>query len=278
MEPSSKYLLVLDIDDTQIVDRNYLRKHGDVIPEQELIAMAQLKNKLNDLASNGQAIVVFATNGIIEHYATVKEQLATPHYISTNASTMLYDADRNTGEIKLDETHAEHIRSGGYDAQQAFEMGEAYDEMEALSEEHQSDIKVSFQFKEGITPERMEAITQELQKSVNELGLDTSVHLVEGKGEFFIDFLPTACEKGTNVEWIARRENIPFENIIVFGNGTNDISMFRQDFNGVAVGNSVEELKSHVRALTNTSGTDHIVALGERAQSVLNGLSHFKLT
>ena len=263
-------LLVLDIDETQTPDRNVLDRAGGVMTDSQIAETAALKRRLNGLADEGN-VLVHATNGTIEAYQEHADMLALPHFISCNASTKLYRCDRETGEITLDETHADAVRDSGFSAEVAYRLGEQIEELEVLGDEHQSDIKVSFQFKPGVDFERRTEIHQQLEAAAASQGLNGAVRYVEGADDYYIDFLPEICEKAHSTEWIRERVGAEPQDTYVFGNGTNDISMFQQGYNGVAVGNSAPELIEHVGQMAEL-GANHIVAEGHAAAGVMQGL------
>ena len=72
------------------------------------------------------------------------------------------------------------------------------------------------------------------------------------------------CDKGTALSAVSQALNIPKENTYAFGDGHNDLCMFREAGHRIAMGNAVEELKAQADFVTTP-----ILADGVR-----NGLKH----
>lgn len=62
-------------------------------------------------------------------------------------------------------------------------------------------------------------------------------------------------DKSVGIRYIADYYNIPYENIVTFGDGRNDIRMFEPIWTNIAMGNGDEELKSLASYVTDD--TDH---------------------
>ncbi|MBW6410271.1 Cof-type HAD-IIB family hydrolase [Clostridium weizhouense] len=63
-------------------------------------------------------------------------------------------------------------------------------------------------------------------------------------------------EKG--IEYIRNKYNVHLDNIVVFGDGLNDISMFEYAKNTIAMGNACEEIKQRASFITKKSNKDGI--------------------
>lgn len=73
---------------------------------------------------------------------------------------------------------------------------------------------------------------------------------------------PTEKEKG--IRKLLQEKNIKDEDVIVFGDGYNDISMFSDNWYSVAMGNAVDSLKKIADFVTKDSGDDGITFACER--------------
>jgi len=66
------------------------------------------------------------------------------------------------------------------------------------------------------------------------------------------DIMQDGSTKGSGVLALSKYTGIPVENIAVFGDSENDISMFTCGALGIAMGNSREDLKAKARYVTGT--------------------------
>ncbi len=268
---TEKILLALDIDETQIPDRNsgsYYSGEGEDI--------TKLRGILNAL-SRKNAVIVHVTNGTIDQYRGVESLLATPCYISCAASTQLYSRDPSD-YFSLDNAHQKTLESCGFNADQARQAMTGFSNLDLLDGKHQSAYKVSYRFDDS-ADEAERRRTVDLICGMFGQNSSVAVQYVEGEKDYYVDLLPPPCVKGEMVHYIARRESITPENVIVFGNGSNDISMFRREFRGVAVGNAVGALKNHVAYLEKEDHNRgrHIIVAGKRSQGVIEGLGRLHL-
>jgi Cof subfamily protein (haloacid dehalogenase superfamily) len=68
-----------------------------------------------------------------------------------------------------------------------------------------------------------------------------------------IDIMHTGSTKGNGIVSLGKHLGIPVENIAVFGDNENDVSMFTSGALGIAMGNSREEFKQKARYVTGTN-------------------------
>lgn len=73
----------------------------------------------------------------------------------------------------------------------------------------------------------------------------------------FLEFLNPKADKRNGVELIRERLNIPKENVHTFGDAMNDYLMIR-DFDGTAMGNAIDEVKSVAKRVTKTVSEDGV--------------------
>ncbi len=266
----NRWALFLDIDDTQKIDG-----HKGIPTVQDSEATAALKRAVNNLSCNGDVLVAHATNGILSDVLKVKNCLANPHYVSSGASTQMHRS-ASGWELEEDEDFKALVRSSGFDSESALALGKKYPVLRALGKVHQSDVKASFQFREGVSLQERVEIYDEIKRYYQNQP-DTGVFYVEGRENYYIDILPAVCTKGGNIDYIISKEGIASDRVIAIGNGNNDISMMRTEFLCVAVGNSVPELKNHIQSMSNSTER-HFITNGQRAVGVLEALRHFGLT
>jgi len=77
---------------------------------------------------------------------------------------------------------------------------------------------------------------------------------------YYLDVTPPAVDKGTFVEWLARRLDIPTAAIAVLGDMENDLAMFRRAGVSIAMGNASEEVKRQATHVTKSNAEDGFAA------------------
>lgn len=66
------------------------------------------------------------------------------------------------------------------------------------------------------------------------------------------------CHKGEALLWLAEHLGVDIQNVVAFGNGSNDVSMLVRAGYGVAMGNSVEDVKAAAGYCTRSNLEDGI--------------------
>lgn len=89
---------------------------------------------------------------------------------------------------------------------------------------------------------------------VDDLNLCGLPHVWLRKGTLLVE--PTAKEKG--IQYIMQKYSLTNDQIVVFGDGMNDRSMFRPEWMSVAMGNAKDELKAKARYVTTRADEDGI--------------------
>lgn len=273
------WLIALDIDETQIPERtnpHYFDGENDSIQA--------LKTSLETIRKDGKGIVVHVTNGMLHLYQAVADTLATSDYVTCNASTCIYK--RTGNDLVPDPDFQAALQTCLYDPILAEKNAAQFPALTPSSPEHQTEYKRSFQMLDiNLSFDERQNIFNELADLYkDEPG--TAVFYVEGKmdengktdpqGPFpTIDILPFLCTKGECLKFIAAKEGIAPDRVLVCGNGDNDISMFRNEFHSVAVGNAQKKLMDHAAGLSRTNPAHHYIAQGTRSHAVLEGLRHF---
>jgi HAD superfamily hydrolase (TIGR01484 family) len=263
-------LIALDIDDTQIPDRNQNWSPAD----DQVNGAARLKDLLNDLGANGH-IILHVTNGTFSLFADHQERLASPHFLSTTAATEFYERSSLGSAFDISRDFRDAISRLQYNSQETKGLEQSFSHITPLTGEHDSIYKSSYVIDLHLLAEDKQEIVRKIQEHFKEHS-DTLVTHLAVDGIDYIDIVPNLCNKGSIISWLANALNIKNQDVLVFGNGSNDISMFKKEFKGVAVGNSSESLKEHVRLMHNQSEEQYI-ANGIMANGVIEGLEHFKL-
>lgn len=81
------------------------------------------------------------------------------------------------------------------------------------------------------------------------------------------DVTIVGCDKGDAVRGVAESLGVPIEDVYVFGDGINDLSMIEAAGHGVAMGNAVDEVKAAAEYVTTDIDKDGIA----------NALAHYGL-
>lgn len=76
---------------------------------------------------------------------------------------------------------------------------------------------------------------------------------VLSSGENFLDIMQAGSTKGNAVRALGRYMDIPVENIAVFGDNENDVSMFACGALGIAMANSRDDIKRKARFVTGSN-------------------------
>lgn len=266
-----KFLVAMDIDDTQVRDRII---HPEISVEDEL-RLRELSQALRTLREDGKAVVFHVTGGVFSDFTSFERYLPASDHLSCAAATELYT-----------HIHGRYVQDYKFqDALNALDFSEEHADdatqdlvgkrLFALTGHHRSPFKISFIINPELSEQELEQVTNLVKERLQAFP-DMNVTVVRTEQTNYLDITPRLCNKGDKVGFIAAQHGIDAENIIVFGNGGNDISMFKQQFMGVAVQNAGKELKDHV-ASTSRSGSRHIIAKAEYASGILLGLRHFGL-
>lgn len=72
------------------------------------------------------------------------------------------------------------------------------------------------------------------------------------------DVYPTEASKATGIKRLIEHQNLSFENTYAFGDGLNDIEMFRLVKHPVAMGNAINNLKKIAKFVTTSNDEDGI--------------------
>ena len=83
---------------------------------------------------------------------------------------------------------------------------------------------------------------------------------VTKSSEYLVEVLNENYSKGTAVEFLAKRYNIPIEKVIGVGDQSNDVSMIQTAGLGVAVKNASESLKAEADYVCEYTNEEHAIA------------------
>ena len=96
-------------------------------------------------------------------------------------------------------------------------------------------------------------ITNESKRFINEK--------LKSSSSYFCDITSKTVSKGVAVKELCRCLDFKKEEIVVIGDGKNDISMFELTENSVAMGNALDELKIIAKYVTDSNDEDGVVKI-----------------
>lgn len=105
-----------------------------------------------------------------------------------------------------------------------------------------------------VAPSDNEKVREELKK------MEFEGCSVTKSSEYLVEVLNENYSKGTAVEFLAKRYNIPIEKVIGVGDQSNDVSMIQTAGLGVAVKNASESLKAEADYVCEYTNEEHAIA------------------
>lgn len=116
-------------------------------------------------------------------------------------------------------------------------------------------------------PDELEAIRTELEAVVS--ALECEVHY---SADRYLDILPRGVDKGTTLATLVQALRLPKDQVLVAGDTLNDLSMYREGFASVCVGQSEPALLERTRNLPNVLHADEPGCGG-----ILQAMKHFRM-
>ena len=133
---------------------------------------------------------------------------------------------------------------------------EIYEEISGLSPEESDFENLEEYFSTKVLfiseKERLDELREEII-----LELDGQVHVTASK-PFFLEVMKKGVNKGDTLKKLMESEGISLDEVIVFGDGLNDMEMIKAAGLGVAMGNSYEELKEAADLITGDNDSNGI--------------------
>jgi len=71
-----------------------------------------------------------------------------------------------------------------------------------------------------------------------------------------LEVMPKDGNKGSSLDYLLKTYQLTRDQVIVFGDGENDIPMFDVSYHGVAMENAVDCLKKHANYITKSNDED----------------------
>ncbi len=194
--------------------------------------------ELWDLVEKNQIPLVFSTGRhlrSIENFYTEKNTDRRAAVCVCMVGTDIHF--REDGAYVLDEEWHQVI-SDRWDKQAVEQILQSIPEARMQDAQWQSPYKSSYYLEEN-AQQRL----GEIRKRLADAGLDAKVVYSADK---FLDLLPIRSGKGEAIRYVAKKCNVPAEQVVTCGDTGNDLDMMRAElgFRGIAVGNAASELKA----------------------------------
>jgi sucrose-phosphate synthase len=239
--PTLDRLLVSDIDNTLIGDRDALRAL--------LARMAGSNEKLGFGIATGRRIE--SAVKILKEWA-----VPMPDVLVTAVGTEIHYGNR----MEPDLGYQDHL-DYRWEPQALREAMEELSGIRMQAATEQLRFKISYLIDPAKAPSVRE-ITARLRQN----GLHANVVFSHG---MYLDVLPVRASKGSAIRYLADKWDIPVESILVAGDSGNDEEMLNGNTLGVVVGNHSEELDI-------LRGRERIYfAGGHYAWGILEGIDHY---
>ncbi len=107
-------------------------------------------------------------------------------------------------------------------------------------------------------PERINELHKELTKAYADR------YEIVRTGPRLIEIAPGGITKGKTLKELMEQEGIAPEEVIAFGDGENDVDMFRTVAYGIAMGNAADYVKTHAFDVTTTNNEEGIARALEK--------------
>jgi sucrose-phosphate synthase len=239
--PTLDRLLVSDIDNTLIGDRDALR----ALLERMRVSSERL----------GFGI---ATGRRIESAVKILKEWAVPmpDVLVTAVGTEIYYGNR----MEPDQGYQDHL-DYRWDPQALREVMKAFPGIRMQAASEQLRFKISY----FMDPAKAPGV-REISSRLRQNGLHANVVFSHG---MYLDVLPVRASKGSAIRYLADKWGIPVDSILVAGDSGNDEEMLSGNTLGVVVGNHSEELDI-------LRGRERIYfAGGHYAWGILEGIEHY---
>ena len=215
---SMKEMLIVDIDDTLLGDRDAVEPLMDYLRE-----------------NSGETGFGVATGRNIQSALKALEEngIRNVEFIIASVGTEIYYFD----EKIYDTGWSAHIRNKWKPALIQETLGHLPGLVLQSNPDAQRDYKISYDLLPGVSSDEIvPKIHRELMK--NKL----SYNLIHSHGTM-IDILPYRASKGKAIRYLSHKWKIPMQNIYTAGNSGNDADMLTGSMKGIVVGNHEPELE-----------------------------------
>ena len=114
------------------------------------------------------------------------------------------------------------------------------------------------------------AVNETVVRQVRNVLSDMKCEIIYSANRF-LDILPAGVNKGLSLRSLIDHLDCNPKEVLVAGDTLNDLSLYQQNFDGVAVGNSEKKLLEAVRDLSNV-----FISKSKGAGGILEAIAHFK--
>ncbi len=222
-------------------------------------ATRRFKTAWQALPRSSRPILCYASGRLVQDVIDLlaTQTLPWPDYIIGGVGTQIYDGRRKKSLREFNEQF-----SGTWDLKKIEAIVGAFPGVTRQPPEFLHPYKSSW-YLHSATQETLATLAERLASE----GLEVCIVYSSARD---LDILPKNTNKGTALEWLCKRCEVPFESVLVAGDTGNDGSLFMlPEVRGIVVENAQPELIEAVVKLPTFNAT-HIMADG-----VLEGLAHF---
>lgn len=262
-----KYIFATDVDGTMLMD------NGEVHPE-TLLAFKKAKEEGH--------IVVIATGRHVNRTKSLEEKMPHVNYFVCNNGALIYDVTKKEPILlravdpklyipfynfskkhkTVFKVHTDQDLFGYLEEDKNDKCTFLSDEIDKNIREHIKNNPKDLKLYNGQTITQLSIFSKGdfcskyFEFFKNEFDKDSSVYLTNS---FYIDLNPKNTSKWTGLVELAKKLDIPKENIVTFGDSGNDYEMlFEAKENGYAMGNSHKDLIKKIKPKIGTNNTNAI--------------------
>lgn len=242
------FLLVTDLDNTLIGDDS---------------ALSSLNKTLIKTQTHYGTKIVYSTGRSLSLYRQLcqEKSLLPPDALITSVGTEIYS---NPSEDNFDLAWANQV-SEGWDREAVCTVSSHFSDLLLQPQSEQTPFKVSYYLAESMASE----VIPRLKGALAQHQLQVQVIY---SASYALDILPTNGGKGSALQYLRNKWEIPAEKTVVCGDSGNDIALFEGEERGIIVGNAKVELcqwyYSHQTPF-------RYFAKQHYANGILEGLIHF---
>ncbi len=216
---TAEKLIVTDIDNTLLGDKNYTREFSELIKS--------VHENVRFVVATGRtlhsALETLSANGV-----------PAPDVIISSVGSEIY---YNTGgEFVYSKGWEAHILNQ-WNREKIVRLLKGFDFLTYQEEEAQRKYKISYYLEED------RGFVEKVKEKLISSKIKSNVIFSHNR---FLDIIPFRASKGKAIRYISYRWNIPYEKILVAGDSGNDEEMLKGELLGVVVSNYSSELE-HLR-------------------------------
>lgn len=235
-------MIMLDMDGTLLTSSNVILESSKMI--------------LKKMKENGKKIIIVTGRNISKALPYISEDFA--DYLLTNNGCIWYSLrDRKIiRQIGLDLEVILILKKYGTLIERVYvdsKMFTIVSQAIKYIEENRNILQLSIHFYDQ---EKYAEVLSEIKDGYSKI--DAQIMQDSFRSNQWLDILPEGNNKGSNCVLLSKYLNIDSNNMLCFGDGLNDLSMFEVCKVAVAMGNALPELKRLATYITDSNDEDGI--------------------